>query len=144
MKPEINFYQIDESLVKSLAPLLLKVLSENKKALVFCKNIEQIKDIDGSLWSYGRNKFIPHITILDKDFELNRQPIFLSNEEKNSNNANYLVFLDEPSKAFMEGFERVFYFFAESNFDEAKSLAAKLKPQNCYKKQDAKWVKFVF
>lgn len=144
MKTEINFYQVDETVVKSLAPLLTKVLSDNKKAFVFCKNPDQVRDLDTSLWSYGRNRFIPHITVFDKDFELKRQPIFLSNEEKNLNEADYLLFLDEPSEGFISSFSRVFYFFAEGNYDEAKKLAAKLKPQNCYRKEDAKWVKFGF
>lgn len=142
MNPEINFYQIDETLVKSLAPLLLKVLSENKKALVFCKNHNQIKEIDNSLWSYGRNKFIPHVTIFDKEFDLTRQPILLSDKEENANDANYLIFIDEPENAFLSAFSRVFYFFEPDNFDEAKKLSQKLKPKNSYKKDDGKWVRF--
>jgi DNA polymerase IIIc chi subunit len=142
MSAEVSFYQIDESLAKSLAPLLIKVLSEDKRAMVFCKNENQIKEIDSALWSYGRHKFIAHATVLDKDFELPRQPVLISNEEKNINKADYLVFIDEPSQSFISSFSRVFYFFSEQNFDEAKKLAAKLKPQNCYKKDDAKWVKF--
>ncbi len=145
MKTEINFYQVDETIIKSLAPLLLKVLEEEKKALIFCSNQNQIKEIDNSLWSYGRNKFIPHLTIFDtdfaKEFSFERQPILISNQEKNSNQADYLVFLDEPSCHFISSFKRVFYFFEEQNLSIAKSLTAKLNPKNSYKKQDGKWVK---
>lgn len=133
MKPEINFYQVDETIIKSLAPLLLKVLEEKKKALIFCANQAQIKEIDGALWSYGRNKFIPHITIYDKEFSLERQPILISDKEENSNKADYLVFLNEPSEAFISGFSRVFYFF-----EEGKN-SAKIKPTKSYKKEDGKW-----
>lgn len=134
MKSEINFYQVDETITKALAPLLIKVLEENKKALVFCANQAQIKEIDDSLWSYGRNKFIPHITVLDKDFILERQPIFITDKEENANKADYLVFLSEPSEVFVSKFKRVFHFF------EGKS-SAKIKPTNSYKKVDGKWVK---
>ena len=144
MATEINFYQADETIIKSLAPLLLKILDEKKKAFIFCQNPVQIKAIDDSLWSYGRNKFIPHSTISDKDFVLERQPILISDKEENSNKADYLVFLDVPSAGFLSSFERVFYFFEEPNFAVAEGIAKKVKPKNCYKKLDGKWVKFSF
>lgn len=143
--PEINFYQADETIIKSLAPLLIKVLEENKKALVFCADEKKISEIDNSLWSYGRSKFIPHLTILDKDFAkefpFERQPILISNKEENSNQADYLVFLDEPTSSFISSFKRVFYFYEESNLAQAKNLAQKLNPKNSYKKIDGKWAR---
>ena len=98
MKKEINFYEVDEGVVKAMGPILLKILDEKKRAIIFIKNLDKIKEIDASLWSYGRSKFIPHVTIFDKDFESAEQPILISNEEKNLNNAHYLIFLDEPNK----------------------------------------------
>ena len=83
MKKEINFYEVDEGVVKAMGPILLKILDEKKNAFIFVKNVEKIKEIDASLWSYGRSKFIPHVTIFDKDFERAKQPILISNEEKN-------------------------------------------------------------
>jgi DNA polymerase IIIc chi subunit len=135
MSQEINFYQVDEALGKSIAPLMLKILEEKKRALIFTKNENLIKEIDSNLWSFGRNKFIPHITIFDKNFDLKRQPILITNKEENSNNADYLVFLDEPSKDFTSNFKRIFYFF------EPEKKSSKLQPTNSYKKQDGKWVK---
>lgn len=135
MKQEINFYQVDETIIKSLAPLILKVLEEKKKAVIFCKNAAQVAEMDASLWSYGRNKFIPHITNLDKDFEMPRQPVLITDKEENLNKADYLVFLQEPSEKFLAGFSRVFYFYEEGK------RAAKIKPTNSYKKENGKWVK---
>jgi DNA polymerase-3 subunit chi len=144
MAAEINFYQADEEIIKSIAPLLIKILDEKKKAFIFCKNHEQIVTLDNSLWSYGRNKFIPHITIFDKEFELERQPILISDKEENANKADYLVFLDMPSNSFLSSFERVFHFFEEQNFAKSEKIAQELKPKNCYKKSDGKWTKFSF
>jgi DNA polymerase IIIc chi subunit len=144
MIPEINFYQVDETIVKSLAPLLLKVLEEKKRALIFCAHENKIKEIDDSLWSYGRNKFIAHATIFDREFSPKRQPILISNKEENSNEADYLVFLDMPSAAFISSFSRAFYFFDEKNSMTAKELSEKLRPKNCYKKAEGKWVKAGF
>jgi DNA polymerase-3 subunit chi len=141
---EINFYQCFETLARSVAPLLLKVLEENKKVLIY-SNQTQIKEIDDTLWSYGKNKFIPHITIFDKDFDLKRQPILISNKEENSNDADYLVLTEPASESFVSGFSRVFYFYDALRAEEAKKLAKKYKPLaskfESYKKDDVKWVK---
>jgi DNA polymerase IIIc chi subunit len=135
MKKEINFYEVDEGVVKAMAPILLKILDEKKRAFIFIKNLEKIKEIDASLWSYGRSKFIPHVTIFDKDFESEMQPILISNEEKNLNNAHYLIFLDEPNQDFLNDFSRSFYFFENS------PNCLNIKPDNFYKKQSGKWAK---
>jgi DNA polymerase IIIc chi subunit len=135
MNPEINFYQVDEAIGKSIAPLLLKILSEKKKVLIFCREQAQIDEVDGALWNYGRNKFIPHASIFDKEFEPKRQPVLLTNKEENLNSADYLVFLDQPSESFISKFSRVFYFF-----EEGKNKA-KIKPTNAYKKDAGKWVR---
>ena len=145
MKPEINFYQVDETIIKSLAPLLLKVLEEKKKALIFCKEQNQVREIDSSLWSYGRNKFIPHVTNSDREFIFERQPILISDKEENLNKADYLVFLSDVSEGFATGFSRIFYFFEPHNSAAAKILAKKFQPLsskfNSYEKKDGKWVK---
>lgn len=132
---EINFYQTDENPIKSMAPLLLKVLEENKKTLIFCEDEKQIKEVDSALWSYGRSSFIPHITSFDDGFDFLRQPIVITNQERNLNEAQYLIFLKEPSESFVKKFSRVFYFF------ENGGNKSSLKPNNSYKKEDGKWIK---
>jgi DNA polymerase IIIc chi subunit len=144
MNCEINFYQVDEDITRSFFPLLLKILKEEKKVLVFCQNQAQITQIDNSLWSYGRNKFIPHATIFDQEFDFKRQPILITGKEENSNKADYLIFLDAPSCNFVLNFTRAFYFFEEGNFEAAKKLAQIIAPENLYKKAAGKWQKFSF
>ncbi len=145
MATEINFYQCDESLSRSIAPLLLKVLEEDKKAFIFSTNQIRIKEIDDGLWTYGKNKFIPHITIFDKDFVLERQPILISDKEQNANKADYLVLSEKASEDFVKSFSRVFYFFDMLEIDAAKAVAKKYQnfatKFNSYKKEDGKWVK---
>ncbi len=143
---EINFYQFDETLTKSIAPLVLKILEENKKALIFSRDASRIKEIDDGLWSYGKNKFIPHITISDKNFEFERQPILVSDKEENANQADYLILLtEEVSPEFLSNFTRIFYFFDVLNSEKAQGTATSYKKIaskfNSYKKDAAKWVK---
>lgn len=144
MKCEINFYQFDETYAKAMAPLLMKVLEDDKKAFIFTSD-SKIKEIDDGLWSYGKNKFIPHVLFTDKDFDFLRQPIVISSAEKNLNCAEYLVLTQDASEDFISNFKRVFYFYSEMAADEAKSLEKKLKKIssqfNSYKKSEGKWVK---
>ncbi len=77
MNNEINFYEVDESIVKALAPLAIKIINEGKKVLIYCALESQMQELDKSLWSYGRSKFIAHITINDQEFEMLRQPILI-------------------------------------------------------------------
>jgi len=145
---EINFYQIDDLMAKSLAPLLIKVRDEKKKAVVFCKNQIKFKEIDDGLWTYGKYKFIPHLTSLDKDiaakFGWERQPILLTSDEVNLNKAEYLALIDEASQDFILQFERVFYLYESSDLITAKNLAKKLEKVvskvNSYKKEAGKWI----
>lgn len=145
MKIEINFYQCDEAISKSIAPLLLKILDENKRALIVADSQMQIKEIDDGLWSYGKNKFIPHITISDKDFDFKRQPIVISDKAENINDADYIIFLKEISSDFLTKFSRAFYFYNILNAALAKDLAKKYQPIaskfESYAKKDEKWVK---
>jgi DNA polymerase IIIc chi subunit len=146
LSQEINFYQIDDVITKSLAPLLIKVLEDKKKTLIFCANNAKMKEIDDSLWTFGKNRFIPHLTILESDIEKistwKRQPILLTNEEENKNEADYLVIIDEPSKPFVASFKKVFYFYEESAIADVKKFAKNLDKDvkiKSYKKVDAKW-----
>ena len=132
---EINFYQIEGDLGNAIAPLMLKILGEKKRAVIFSKDQDLISQLDKKLWIYGRDKFIPHALESDSDFDSERQPILITSEEKNANNADYLVFLDEPSGEFAKKFSRIFYFFEEGKMN------SNLTPTKSYKKQGGKWVK---
>lgn len=138
---EINFYQVSEEIVKAIAPLMIKMLKDEKKVFIYTKSHDRISELDRVLWSYGRNTFIPHITIFEKDLDFKRQPIVISNEEENVNEADYLVFLDEPSADFIAKFSRVFYFFLEGDVAIARKTIKKIKPTNLYKKLSDKWIR---
>lgn len=138
MNPEINFYEVDDGVVKSMAPLLLKILDEKKRALIFANSQNYLQEIDNALWSYGRSKFIPHALIFDNDFEAKEQPILLTNKLQNTNKADYLIFLDEPDDFnFYQKFKRVFYFFQPDLSSQVNKINT--KPHNLYKKIAGKW-----
>ncbi len=140
---EINLYQIDDTIAKTMAPLLIKILEEKKKAFVYCSDKAKIKEIDDGLWVFGKVRFIAHVTIFEKDIEeissWQRQPILISNEEDNKNEASHLVLASECSHDFIKNFERVFYFYEEYEGAKIKEFAQKFAKINSYKKIDGKW-----
>ncbi len=139
---EINLYQIDDAMAKTMAPLLIKILEEKKKAFIYCPNKAKIKEIDDGLWVFGKVRFIAHTTIFEKDIEeissWKRQPVLISDEEENKNEASYLVLTSACSDNFIKNFERVFYFYEEGEAAKIKEFAKKFAKVNSYKKVDGK------
>ena len=134
MKQEIIFYEVDEELFKAIGPIVLKILDDNKRAIIYVSDLDKLKRLDEVLWTFGRNKFVPHATIHDKDFVPSTQPILLTNVMENSNQADYLIFLDEPEIEFTKQFSRIFYFF------EFNNNCQKILPTKSYKKINGKWL----
>jgi len=128
---KINFYQIDDVLYKSIVPLLFKVLEENKKALIYCQNEQQLNEIDNSLWSFSKTKFLPHGTKNDKIDSI-KQPILLTNKLENDNKANYLIMFCEVEERFLQQFEKIFYFFGSGNIKDARKLWERYKNQSYF------------
>ncbi|MFT7099291.1 MAG: DNA polymerase IIIc chi subunit [Rickettsiales bacterium] len=141
---EINFYQVDDIIHRSIAPVLTKILDENKKALIYCKNEGQKTEIDNGLWSFGKTKFIPHATIADK-LDHSLQPIFITEIPENTNKADYLIMLNEAENEMLSHFERIFYFFGSGDLQDARRLWKKYKADSAilsfYKKSEGTWAK---
>ena len=139
---KINFYQIDDILYKSIAPLLLKIMEENKKVLIYCQDEQQLNEVDNGLWSFSKTKFLPHGTKKDK-IKPDKQPIFITDKIDNSNQADYLVIFVEVEEKFLSQFDKIFYFFGSGNLADARKLWKKYKEQNFslnfYKKENNKW-----
>jgi DNA polymerase IIIc chi subunit len=136
MNTEITFYEVEEDLYKSIALLLYKIWQDGKKSLLFFPDQNQLNELDAFLWSFARNKFLPHCTVLDVQFNLEHQPILLSHLPENINNADVLLFLQPPSNSFIANFQKACYFFMAKQ-SQNHNLTPK---QHFYKKAD-KWQK---
>lgn len=146
---EINCYQCDESIAKSIALLLTKIIEEKKRAFILINQNnqelakQQAKDLDEGLWSFSKTKFIGHSTIFDQDFKPNRQPVLISNQEENINNSDYLILTTEATKNFISKFEKTCYFYNEDSdyssriISQLREIAGKF---NSYKKFQGKWI----
>jgi len=125
---DINFYHIKNTAIENaLLMLLQKTLSSDKKAILRCYNHSLMEHYDQALWTVQKNAFLPHGTL--KDGFPEKQPIYITTEDDNPNNADFLFVSAFASVENIENFERIFILFEDKD-PEAVSWARDLWKQN--------------
>ncbi len=90
---DIGFYHLVATpLEKALPKLLEKVLGSGARAVVMAGSTERVEALNGLLWTYAPNGFLPHGSA--KDGQAERQPIWLTAKDENPNGATILVLTD--------------------------------------------------
>lgn len=95
---EVLFYHLERrSLDDALPGLIEKTLERGWKAIVKTESAERAEAIDNLLWTYNERSFLPHAQA--GDGEASRQPVFITLEDGNPNDANVLFVVGgaEPS-----------------------------------------------
>ena len=94
---EVLLYHLERQPHERVLPTLLeRTLERGWRAVVQCGSEERLEAIDGSLWTYRDDSFLPHGTA--RDGPPARQPIFLTSGEDNPNGAQ-VHFLIEGATA---------------------------------------------
>ena len=107
---EVWFYHLERtSLDQALPELLEKTLSRGWKALVRTPLPERVEHLDGWLWSYRDESFLPHG--LASEPNAARQPVLLTTEDGNPNGANALFLIDGAEPGSLEGYARCLILF---------------------------------
>ncbi len=90
---EIRFYHLGRKpLERALPELLEKVLERGWRAVVMAGSEERVEALNGLLWTYGQQSFLPHGSAGDGHPE--QQPVWLTVEDENPNRAEVLVLTD--------------------------------------------------
>lgn len=90
---EILFYHLrGQKLEGVLPPLLTKSLQRGWRVIVQGVSQERIEALDSFLWTYRDDSFLPHGTW--QETEAASQPILLTPESDNPNNANVRFLID--------------------------------------------------
>ena len=108
----IDFYHLQkQSLEEVLPKLLQKAYETGKKIKLLVGTAERVEFINSFLWTYDDESFLPHGT--KKDGFVSAQPIYISAENDNPNNAEYLFLVDGATINIdeLKNFERVFNWF---------------------------------
>jgi DNA polymerase III subunit chi len=91
---EVRFHHLERRRVDEALPgLLERALMEGRRVLVRASSEEMVAAINERLWTYDDASFLPHGAAGDGD-PLS-QPIFLTAEAENPNNATVLVRLSD-------------------------------------------------
>ena len=89
---ETLFYQLDRRSLDDVLPgLVEKSLERGWKALIRVDSSERADTIDSLLWTYSEQTFLPHAQAGDGNPK--RQPVLITVEEDNPNDANVLFLI---------------------------------------------------
>jgi DNA polymerase-3 subunit chi len=119
---EVWFYHLERTgLEQALPELLEKTLQRGWKALVRVREPDRLQHLDGWLWTYRDDSFLPHAP--DDEAGAARQPILLTTGFENANGADALFLVDGAEPGELGGFERCVVLF--DGADEAQLAVAR-------------------
>ena len=100
---KINFYTSNsEDTIKTFCKISEKCYYSNSRALVLVENEDNLYALDKSLWTYSKEHFIPHATMHDPS--AHEQPIIITKEFKNLNNAKIVILVNPTKEIILKNF----------------------------------------
>jgi DNA polymerase III subunit chi len=144
---EVWFYHLERTgLDQALPELLEKTLARGWKALVRTPLAERVEHLDGWLWSYRDESFLPHAAADEPHAA--RQPVLLTTGPENPNRAEALFLLDGAEPGELADFTRCVVLFDgadEGQLAQARALWGRIKgegrPVSYWKQQARGWEK---
>ena len=119
---DISFYHLQRSNLEDALPKLLELtLKAGKRALVRAGSAERVEALNAILWTHDKDSWLPHGT--SKEGHAEDQPIWLTTESDNPNEASFVFLTDGVEAQDMATFERCFDLF-DGN-DDASVTAAR-------------------
>jgi DNA polymerase III subunit chi len=144
---EVLFYHLESQPLERVIPVLLeKTLERGWRAVIETGSRERAEALDAILWTYREDSFLPHGMAGEPSDAL--QPVLITTETDNPNNANVRFFVDRAVPREVEGYERIVYLFSGHDpeaVSEARGVWKVLSEANAvtYWQQDpgGRWVK---
>ena len=107
---EIWFYHLERASLDQVLPELLeKTLARGWRALVRSPDPQRIEHLDAMLWSYREDSFLPHGVAVEAAAA--RQPVLLTNDLANTNEAQVLFLVDDADPGDLAGLARCILIF---------------------------------
>jgi DNA polymerase-3 subunit chi len=114
---EVWFYHLERTgLDRALPELLDKTLQRGWKAVVRAVSADRLEHLDGWLWSYRDDSFLPHG--LAEEPGAARQPVLLTTANDNPNAAEALFLIDGAEPGALEGYARCLVLFDGKDEDQ--------------------------
>lgn len=90
---EIRFYHLQSKrLEQALPEIVAKALERNMRVVIMAGSRERIEALDTALWTWDAASFLPHGYV--KDGTEAEQPVWLTDNDENPNNADTLFLTD--------------------------------------------------
>ena len=107
---EVLFYHLERQPLEGVLPTLVeRTLERGWRAVVQAGSDERVAALDGVLWTYRDDSFLPHGTRNDGPPEAH--PVFLTTETHNPNAANVRFLVDGAEPDAFEGYARLVFLF---------------------------------
>lgn len=107
---EVWFYHLERtSLDAALPELLEKTLARSWRALVRSTEPERVDHLDGWLWTYRDDSFLPHG--VDGEPMSERQPVLITTSMANPNQADVLFLIDGAEPGDISPYQRCILLF---------------------------------
>lgn len=107
---EISFYHLQRwPLERALPKLLEKTLEAGKRAVVMAASDERVEYLNGFLWTYDPNSWLPHGG--PREGQAEEQPVWLTTADENPNGAVFLFLTDGAASEKVADYERCFDLF---------------------------------
>lgn len=144
---EVWFYHLERTgLDQALPELLEKTLARGWKAIVRATGSERVEHLDGWLWAYRDESFLPHAPADEPGAA--RQPILLTTGAENPNGADALFLVDGAEPGELGDYTRCVVLF-DGGDEEAlataraqwRAVKAKGLPASYWKQQGRGWEK---
>ena len=114
---EVWFYHLERTgLDQALPELLEKTLQKGWRAIVRSPAPERLEQLDGWLWSYRDESFLPHG--LHSEPMAERQPVLLTTGNDNANGAQALFLIDGAEPGDLGGYARALVLFDGRDEDQ--------------------------
>jgi len=106
----VDFYHLEKSSLDAALPKLLEKAVAKHKILIQTDMADRSDYLNGLLWTYDPDSFLPHA--VEKDGFPESQPIFITHKSDfNPASADILVLIDGRPVPPVGKFDRVLYFF---------------------------------
>ncbi len=120
---EIGFYHLTRSpLERALPRLLEKAHASGVRVVVMAGSAERVEALDQVLWTYDPASFLPHGSA--RDGEAATQPIWLTTEDENPNDASVLLLTDGATSDKVGDYARCLEMFDGNDADSVAAARA--------------------
>lgn len=123
---DIRFYHLESKTLEDVLPgLLSKALSAGHRVVVKAPDDKAVDHLNTHLWTYNPNSFLPHGS--NKDGFAEDQPIWITTEDENPNNATVLILTDGTESPDIASFKMCCEMLDGQNSEAVKAARGRWK-----------------